>query len=70
MSEQTAMAEAFTAAGYKPPPERLMERAVEALTKYPGFQGAGARRDHIAALLRDLWAEWRRATKPPSVAEA
>ena len=34
MSEQTAMAEAFTAAGYKPPPE------------------------------------WRRATKPPSVAEA
>ena len=66
----TAMTEAFAAAGYKPPPERLMQCAFDAWTKYPGFQGAGARRDHIAALLRDLWAEWRRATKPPSVAEA
>ena len=52
MSEQTAMAEAFTAAGYKPPPERLMQCAFEAWTKYPGGQGAGARRDHIAVLLR------------------
>ncbi len=28
------------------------------------------RRVMTKALLRDLWAEWRRATKPPSVAEA
>ena len=50
MSEQTAMAEAFTAAGHKPPPERLMQCAFDAWTKYLGSQGAAARPEGRVAM--------------------